>query len=34
VCVDIALKKIALPPEFRTLVERHIMSTEEARTAL
>jgi Predicted thioesterase len=34
VCVDIALKKIALPPEFRELVKRHIMSTEEARNAL
>jgi acyl-CoA thioester hydrolase len=34
VCVDIALKKIALPPEFRELVERHILSTEEARAAL
>jgi len=34
VCVDIALKKIALPPEFRELVKRHIMSTEEARAAL
>jgi YbgC/YbaW family acyl-CoA thioester hydrolase len=34
VCVDIDLKKIALPPEFRELVERHIMSTEEARNAL
>jgi acyl-CoA thioester hydrolase len=34
VCVDIALAKIALPPEFRELVERHIMSTEEARAAL
>ncbi|MBK5186904.1 MAG: acyl-CoA thioesterase [Gemmatimonadaceae bacterium] len=34
VCVDIALAKIALPPEFRALVEQHIMSTEEARAAL
>jgi YbgC/YbaW family acyl-CoA thioester hydrolase len=34
VCVDIGLTKIALPPEFRELVERHIMSTEEARAAL
>lgn len=34
VCVDIELKKIALPPEFRELVKRHIMSTEEARAAL
>ncbi len=34
VCVDIALAKVALPPEFRTLVERHIMSTEEARAAV
>jgi YbgC/YbaW family acyl-CoA thioester hydrolase len=34
VCVDIDLKKIALPPEFRELVEKHIMSTDEARNAL
>ncbi len=34
VCVDIELRKIALPPEFRELVERHIMSTDEARSAL
>lgn len=34
VCVDIALKKIALPPEFRTLVDRYVMSNEEARGAL
>jgi YbgC/YbaW family acyl-CoA thioester hydrolase len=34
VCVDIAFAKIALPPEFKDLVERHIMSTEEARIAL
>lgn len=34
VCVDVSLAKIALPPEFKTLVERHIMSSEEARTAL
>ena len=34
VCVDIALAKMALPPEFRTLVDRYVMSTEEARAAL
>ena len=34
VCVDTALAKLPLPPEFRELVERHIMSTEEARAAL
>jgi acyl-CoA thioester hydrolase len=34
VCVDTALAKTALPAEFKTLVERHIMSTEEARAAL
>jgi YbgC/YbaW family acyl-CoA thioester hydrolase len=34
VCVDVALKKVALPPEFRTLVDRYVMSTEEARSAL
>jgi acyl-CoA thioester hydrolase len=34
VCVDAALAKIALPVEFKALVERHIMSTEEARAAL
>jgi acyl-CoA thioester hydrolase len=34
VCVNIALEKTALPAEFRTLVDRYVMSTEEARTAL
>ena len=34
VCVNLALEKIALPPEFRTLVDRYVMSTEEARAAL
>jgi acyl-CoA thioester hydrolase len=34
VCVDVALQKIALPPEFRELVEQHIMSMDEARAAL
>ena len=34
VCVDIALKKTALPPEFKLLVDRYVMSTEEARSAL
>ena len=34
VCVDIALAKLPLPPEFRELVARHIMSTDEARAAL
>jgi acyl-CoA thioester hydrolase len=34
VCVDIALAKVPLPAEFRTLVERHVMSSEEARIAL
>jgi YbgC/YbaW family acyl-CoA thioester hydrolase len=34
VCVDIAFAKIALPPEFRALVERHVLSTEEARGAI
>jgi YbgC/YbaW family acyl-CoA thioester hydrolase len=34
VCVNVALEKIALPPEFRTLVDRHVMSSEEARAAL
>jgi 4-hydroxybenzoyl-CoA thioesterase len=34
VCVNVALEKTALPPEFRALVDRHVMSTEEARTAL
>jgi YbgC/YbaW family acyl-CoA thioester hydrolase len=34
VCVDVELAKIALPPEFRELVEQHIMSMDEARAAL
>ncbi|MBA2685915.1 MAG: acyl-CoA thioesterase [Gemmatimonadaceae bacterium] len=34
VCVDVELKKLALPPEFRALVERHILTTEEARVAI
>lgn len=34
VCVDIELKKIALPQEFRGLVEQHILSTEEARASI
>ena len=34
VCVDIALKKTALPPEFKLLVEPFAMSIEEARAAL
>ncbi|HLB09535.1 MAG TPA: thioesterase family protein [Gemmatimonadaceae bacterium] len=34
VCVDTALAKVALPAEFRTLVERHVISSEEARAAM
>jgi acyl-CoA thioester hydrolase len=34
VCVDVALKKVALPPEFRTLVDRYVMSAEAARAGL
>jgi acyl-CoA thioester hydrolase len=34
VCVNIALEKIPLPPEFRTLVDQYVMSSEEARSAL
>jgi acyl-CoA thioester hydrolase len=34
VCVDTTMQKIALPPEFRTFVDKYVMSTEEARTAL
>jgi hypothetical protein len=34
VCVNVALEKTALPPEFRTLVDPYAMSTEEARSAL
>jgi YbgC/YbaW family acyl-CoA thioester hydrolase len=31
VCVDIALAKVALPAEFRTLVDRYVMSAAAAR---
>jgi acyl-CoA thioester hydrolase len=34
VCVSVALEKIALPPEFRELVDQYVMSSEEARAAL
>ena len=34
VCVDVALKNTALPPEFRLLVDPFVMSAEEARSAL
>ena len=34
VCVDVGLKKTALPPEFRLLVDPFVMSVEEARSAL
>src|SRR6476469_8741709 len=34
VCVNIALEKTKLPPEFRSLVDPYVMSTEEARSAL
>ena len=34
VCVDLQLEKIPLPAEFRALVDRYVMSTEEARAAL
>ena len=34
VCVNITLEKIPLPPEFRTLVDRYVMSSEEARSGL
>jgi acyl-CoA thioester hydrolase len=34
VCVNIALENTELPPEFRTLVDPYVMSTEEARSAL
>jgi acyl-CoA thioester hydrolase len=34
VCVDIALAKVALPAEFRLLVEPHVMSSERARAAV
>ena len=34
VCVNLNLEKIALPPEFRELVDRYVMSTEDARSAL
>ena len=34
VCVNLKFEKIPLPPEFRALVDRYVMSTEEARAAL
>jgi acyl-CoA thioester hydrolase len=34
VCVNITLEKIPLPSEFRTLVDRYVMSSEEARAGL
>jgi acyl-CoA thioester hydrolase len=34
VCVDIALAKVPLPPEFKTLVGRYVMSAEAARAGL
>jgi YbgC/YbaW family acyl-CoA thioester hydrolase len=34
VCVNLELEKIPLPPEFRLLVDRYVMSSEEARKAL
>ena len=34
VCVDVALKKVALPPEFGELVDPYVMSIEAAREAL
>jgi YbgC/YbaW family acyl-CoA thioester hydrolase len=34
VCVDLRLAKVPLPREFSELVERHIMSTDEARAAI
>jgi len=34
VCVDVALRKIALPQEFRTLVDPYAMSVEAARASL
>jgi YbgC/YbaW family acyl-CoA thioester hydrolase len=34
VCVDVALAKVELPAEFRTLVGRYVMSAEAARAGL
>jgi len=34
VCVNTAMEKTTLPPEFRSLVDPYAMSTEEARAAL
>jgi acyl-CoA thioesterase FadM len=34
VCVNLELEKLPLPVEFRELVDRFVMSTEEARAAL
>ncbi|MEO6210527.1 MAG: thioesterase family protein [Gemmatimonadaceae bacterium] len=34
VCVDIALRKVALPPELRSLVDPYVMSVEAARAGL
>ncbi|HSU94379.1 MAG TPA: thioesterase family protein [Gemmatimonadaceae bacterium] len=34
VCVDVGMKKTALPPEFRLFVDPFVMSVEEARSAL
>ena len=34
VCVDVALAKVELPAEFRTLVDRYVMSVEAARAGL
>src|SRR6476659_7079531 len=34
VCVNSAMEKTTLPPEFRSLVDPYVMSTEEARSAL
>jgi len=34
VCVNTAIEKTTLPPEFRSLVDPYVMSTEEARSAL
>jgi len=32
--VNTAMEKTTLPPEFRSLVDPYVMSTEEARAAL
>jgi Predicted thioesterase len=34
VCVNTAMEKTALPPAFKSLVDRYVMSSEEARSAL